>query len=143
MVLFYVDVMGDPSNALGSWKDIISSQYASSKPFSLSYIPLSFDEVSFSQDNLIESIKEWDLSLVGYSIGKRPYYASLLTTIKRKWSFKGSMDLLTLEGDFFLFKFSCKEDYDSVWDNGPCFLNGRPFLFQKWKYDFRPSKDKF
>lgn len=28
-----------------------------------------------------------------------------------------------------------------VWDGGPCFLNGRPFVFQKWSWDFRPSKE--
>lgn len=46
-----------------------------------------------------------------------------------------------LEGDFFLFKFSWKEDYDMINDHGPCFLNARPFRFQKWSYDFIPSKE--
>lgn len=26
-------------------------------------------------------------------------------------------------------------------DHGPCFLNGRPFLFQKWNWDFQPTKE--
>lgn len=81
--------------------------------------------------------------MIGYAIGKRRYYGSLLAAIKRKWTFKGALELLTLEKDFFLFKFSCKEDYDKVWDNGPCFLNGKSFLFQKWQCDFRPTKANF
>lgn len=124
-------VMGGPSSSIGSWKDLLSSHYTSSKPFFLSFIPPSSDEVSFAQDNLVEDLKVWDLSLIGCAIGKRPFYGCLLAVIKRKWNFKGSMELLTLQGDFFLFKFSCKKEFDSVWDNDPYFLNGQPFLFQK------------
>lgn len=47
-------------------------------------------------------------------MGKKLFYRSLLATIKHKLSFKGDLKLLTLEGDFFLFKFACKEDYDIV-----------------------------
>lgn len=49
--------------------------------------------------------------------------------MKNMWLFKGLIVLLTLEGNFFMFKFSCKDDYDMVWNNGSCFLTGHPFLF--------------
>lgn len=37
----------------------------------------------------------------------------------------------------------CKEEFDAVWDHGPWFLNGKPFIFQKWNWDFRPTKVNF
>lgn len=136
--------MGSTSAPIvGSWKDLLSAQYANTKPFSLSFVPEESPEVSFSQDDLAEEQNEWDLSLIGYVVGKHPFYGLLLAAIKRKWTFKGSLELLTLDGDFFLLKFSCKEDYDCVWDNGPCFLNEKPIFFQKWKWDFRPTKANF
>lgn len=48
-----------------------------------------------------------------------------------------------MEGDFFLLKFSCAEEYDLVWNTGMCFLNGKPFIFKKWSHDFRPVKENF
>lgn len=52
-----------------------------------------------------------------------------LVTINWKWRFKGSLKLITLEGDFFFFKILCEEDYDFVWDSGSYFLSGRLFFF--------------
>lgn len=41
--------------------------------------------------------------LIGYTIRKRPLYGSLLDAIKRKQNFKGALELLTLQEDFFFF----------------------------------------
>lgn len=80
------------------------------KDFSLSYVPSASPNVLFSKDELEIRKKEWCYTLVGHAIGKRPIYGSLLVAVKQKWTFKGSFKLLTLEGDFFVFKFVCKDD---------------------------------
>lgn len=102
--------------------------------FFMAYIPsktLDVSDVSFSKEELMDGEKKWGFSLVGHAIGNISFYCLLLTTIRHKWNFKGWLELLTLKGDFFLFKLTYKEDYDLVYDNGSCFLNDRSFLFQK------------
>lgn len=86
-----------------SWKALLTCTMRAPKPFSE-------DELSIGQ-------REWELSLIDHALGKWPY-ETLLAAIKRKWTLKGSLDLLTLVGDF-LYKFSYKEDFDTVWDSGP------------------------
>ncbi|KAI0489001.1 hypothetical protein KFK09_028842 [Dendrobium nobile] len=83
------------------------------------------------------------MSLIGYSIGKRPYYEALLSTIKKVWPLKGSLTLLTLDDGFFLLKFSALEDYEHAWSGGPWFFFGKPFILQKWSPDFVPKRKEF
>ncbi|KAL0904402.1 hypothetical protein M5K25_026506 [Dendrobium thyrsiflorum] len=86
---------------------------------------------------------EWNLSLVGYSVGKRPYYETLLSTAKRIWKLKGTFQLIALSDGFFLFKFCNEEDYDMVWSKGAWFFQGKPFIFQKWTKNFHPTRENF
>lgn len=67
----------------------------------------------------------------------------LLATLKKKWDFKGQLELLTIEGDFFLFKFLCVEAFDLVLNVDPCFLNGNPFIFKKWSSNVKLIKENF
>lgn len=130
--------------AQGFWKDLLGASSSSDKPFPVSYVdPGHTDKISFSASDLCEGQKEWEMCLVGHAIGKRPFYGALLAAVQRQWKLKGGLELLSFEGDFFLFKFSCKEDYNTVWNSGHCFLNGRPFIFKKWSKDFRPVKEEF
>ncbi|XP_020675529.1 uncharacterized protein LOC110094606, partial [Dendrobium catenatum] len=63
--------------------------------------------------------------------------------IKRTWSLKGSVQLLSLNDGFFLLRFSCVEDFDMVWSRGVWFLLGKPFVLQKWHPKFVPKKEDF
>ncbi|KAL0904359.1 hypothetical protein M5K25_026453 [Dendrobium thyrsiflorum] len=84
----------------------------------------------------------WTLSLVGYSIGQRPYYERLLSAMNKIWTLKGSLSLLSLADGFFLLKFTSFEDYEMVWSGGPWFLLGKPFILQKWSPKFNPNRDE-
>ncbi|KAL0913715.1 hypothetical protein M5K25_017196 [Dendrobium thyrsiflorum] len=81
-------------------------------------------------------------SLVGYSVGPRPTYLSLQNAIKKVWSIKGSVELLSLNDGFFLFKFTSPEDFEVAWSGGPWFFFGRPFILQKWTPKFKPKRDE-
>lgn len=48
-----------------------------------------------------------------------------------------------MEGDFFLFKFSCAEDFDPLWNNVMYFLNDKLFIFKKWSRYMKPMKENF
>ncbi|KAI0510655.1 hypothetical protein KFK09_011263 [Dendrobium nobile] len=110
--------------------------------FSLSFHPPA-PKVPFSADELALGLPDWGSCLVGYSIGPRPTYLSLLNVVKRAWNPKGSVDLLSLNDGFFLFKFSTPDDYQVAWTGGPWFFFGRPFILQKWTLKFKPKRDEF
>ncbi|KAI0531384.1 hypothetical protein KFK09_000938 [Dendrobium nobile] len=108
--------------------------------------PLTFvkpaKKLSFVPNELNEGKEIWNLSLVGYSLGPRPYYERLLASMEKLWKLKGSLSLLSLADDFFLLKFTAVEDYDLVWSGGPWFLLGRPFILQRWNPKFQPRRDE-
>ncbi|XP_020680859.1 uncharacterized protein LOC110098381, partial [Dendrobium catenatum] len=99
-------------------------------------------KLSFAASELTEGKDLWDLCLVGYSLGQRPYYERLLTTMNKAWKLKGSFSLLSLADDFFLLKFTYSEDFDMIWSGGPWFLLGKPFFLQKWNSKFQPKRDE-
>ncbi|XP_020679641.1 uncharacterized protein LOC110097546 [Dendrobium catenatum] len=123
--------------------------YASNLSASPSYsdeFPMSFvspaKKLSFKTDDLSEGKSFWNLSLVGYSIGQRPYYERLLAAMNKAWKLKGSFSLLSLADDFFLIKFTSAEDFDLVRTGGPWFLLGKPFILQQWSPKFKPKRDE-
>ncbi|PKU74754.1 RNA exonuclease 1 [Dendrobium catenatum] len=124
-----------------------SSIAASPEPV-LDSLPVSLIEtpeviVPFNKEYTAAAASEWKLSLVGYSVGKRPYYEALLSTAKRIWKLKGTLQLIALSDGFFLFNFSNAEDYEMVWSKGAWFFHGKPFVFQKWSKDFQPTRENF
>ncbi|KAI0504295.1 hypothetical protein KFK09_015247 [Dendrobium nobile] len=46
-------------------------------------------KLSFKSEDLSEGSSLWSHSLVGYSIGQRPYYERLLSAMKKAWNLKG------------------------------------------------------
>lgn len=81
--------------------------------------------------------------MVSHAIGKRPYYGSLLTVVQKRWKLKGVLHLLTMENEVLLFKFSCAEYFEAVWNSGPYFRNERSFIFKKGMLDFKLIKEHF
>ncbi|XP_020696497.2 uncharacterized protein LOC110109654 [Dendrobium catenatum] len=137
-----------PSSSVGlprDWKSLIATQPLVSNEFtsSISHHPTENATAHFTSAKFNAGSTEWALSLVGYSIGRRPYYEALLSTIKKTWSLKGTLSLLTLDEGFFLLKFNNREDYDMAWTGGPWFFFGKPFILQKWTPEFVPVREEF
>ncbi|KAI0529180.1 hypothetical protein KFK09_001727 [Dendrobium nobile] len=130
--------------SLRNWNQIFASDTSSvSKVFSFSHHPSEPDIIPFSNEKLTKGGEDWNLCLVGYSIGRRPYYEALLGAINKTWSLKGSLQLLSLSDGLFLLRFSCVEDFDMAWSKGVWFLLGKPFVLQKWHPKFKPKRENF
>ncbi|PKU69312.1 uncharacterized protein LOC110110717 [Dendrobium catenatum] len=125
------------------WSQVFVSGNSTLNSIKFSHFPEEPDVIPFSGDKLQQGGEDWKLCLVGYSIGRRPYYEALLGAIKKTWSLKGSVQLLSLSDGFFLLRFSCCEDFDMVWSRGVWFLLGKPFVLQKWHPKFTPMKEDF
>ncbi|KAI0510938.1 hypothetical protein KFK09_011549 [Dendrobium nobile] len=96
-----------------NWKVVFASE-----ELNLTHFPLEPKIVHFSGEKLSKGDDDWSHCLVRYSIGHRPYYEALLGAIKKTWNLKGSLQMLSLSDDFFLFHFACSEDLDMVWSKG-------------------------
>ncbi|PKU82152.1 hypothetical protein MA16_Dca004170 [Dendrobium catenatum] len=90
-------------SSLKDWCNIFSPAQTSptSKSFSFSHHPLEPEVIPFSSEKLVSGSKDWSLCLVGYSIGRRPFYEALLGAINKTWSLKGSLKLHSLSDGFF------------------------------------------
>ncbi|XP_020687148.1 uncharacterized protein LOC110102962 [Dendrobium catenatum] len=132
-----------PSSTPRNWNKVFAPEPSASKVLCLSHFPQEPEIVPFSEEKLTKGGEDWNLCLVGYSIGRRPFYEALLGAIKKTWSLKGSVQLLSLSDGFFLLRFSCSEDYEMVWSRGVWFLLGRPFVLQKWHPKFKPQRENF
>ncbi|KAI0499983.1 hypothetical protein KFK09_018191 [Dendrobium nobile] len=75
------------------------------------------------------------------------FYDVLLSVIKKTWTLKGSLSLLTMDDDFFLLKFSALEDYEQdyelAWSGGPWFFFDKSFILRKWTPEFVPKCEEF
>ncbi|XP_028550733.1 uncharacterized protein LOC110115963 isoform X2 [Dendrobium catenatum] len=132
-----------PSSTPRNWNKVFGPEPSAPKVLCLSYFPQEPEIVPFSDEKLTKGGEDWNLCLVGYSIGRRPFYEALLGDIKKTWSLKGSVQLLSLSDGFFRLCFSCSEDYEMVWSWGVWFLLGRPFVLQKWHPKFKPQRENF
>lgn len=134
---------GFTSSVQRNWSKAFAPEDCAPKAFQFTHHPSEPDIIPFSGDKLSKGGEEWTFCLVGYSIGRRPFYEALLGAINKTWSLKGSVKLLSLSDGFFLFRFTCQEDFDLVWSRGVWFLLGKPFVFQKWHPKFTPKKEEF
>ncbi|KAL0913108.1 hypothetical protein M5K25_016540 [Dendrobium thyrsiflorum] len=125
-----------------SWDRILTGS-PNPTEFSISTLQTPEEIIPFQQDDIAEANDEWSLALVGYSLGRRPFYETLLKAIRKSWILKGTLKLISLSEGFFLFKFSTLEDYEMVWARGAWFILGKPFIFQKWTPHFSPKREEF
>ncbi|XP_020703304.1 uncharacterized protein LOC110114692 [Dendrobium catenatum] len=124
-----------------SYAETAATPSSISEPFPVAFYPPK-SKLSFRGGDLTEGSSLWTFSLVGYSLGQRPYYERLLAAMRKVWPLKGAISLLSLADGFFLIKFASQEDYDAVWSGGPWFLLGKPFILQKWSPKFKPKRDE-
>ncbi|PKU68571.1 hypothetical protein MA16_Dca020839 [Dendrobium catenatum] len=125
-----------------TYRNIVATP-RSGKAFVLSSSSPPEDPLDFNEAHVQVAKEEWGLSLIGYSIGRRPFYESLLSAIRKVWKLKGTMKLLSLSDGFFMLKFSSHEDYDMALAGGVWFFLGKPFVLQKWVPNFKPVREEF
>ncbi|KAI0523298.1 hypothetical protein KFK09_005693 [Dendrobium nobile] len=134
---------GDVRPSPKIWTHVFAPDVTAPNSFTFSHHPSEPEVIPFTGDSLNKGGQDWGFCLVGYSIGRRPFYEALSGAIKKTWTLIGSVQLLSLNDGFFLFRFSCREDYDLVWSRGVWFLLGKPFVFQKWHPKFVPKREDF
>ncbi|KAL4326351.1 hypothetical protein GQ457_11G001160 [Hibiscus cannabinus] len=75
--------------------------------------------------------------LLGRSIG----YRTLLSRVRSIWQLKGEFQLVDLDNEYYLVKFSSKWDYAHVLSDGPWTIFGNYLTVQPWSRSFSTTAD--
>ncbi|KAK1257342.1 hypothetical protein QJS04_geneDACA022597 [Acorus gramineus] len=124
-----------------AWADLFPSQPRRQPNTLLVPIDLGSHEgwkfVDCDEEDLKEMDSHWGLSLVGYIIGKCPYYKLFLDFLYRIWNPKGSLEVLMREDGFFIAKFSNEEDLMNAMEGGPWLMAGHSIVLRRWSRGMR------
>nr|POE78910.1 hypothetical protein CFP56_31966 [Quercus suber] len=81
----------------------------------------------------------WVNALIIKVVGKTVGYHFLSSRVMSLWKPSGRMDCVDMEKGFFLIRFSLKEDYERVLNDGPLFVGGHYLSIRNWEPNFKPS----
>ena len=81
----------------------------------------------------------WAYALIVKVFSKNVGYHFLHSKHLGMWKLIGKMDYMDLGHDFFLIKFSVKEDHSKVLRGGPWFVGGHYLSIHCWEPNFRSS----
>ncbi|XP_050260020.1 uncharacterized protein LOC126705116 [Quercus robur] len=81
----------------------------------------------------------WASSLIVKVYGRSVGFSYIQTRLNALWKPNGRLDVIDLGKDFFLTRFSCKEDHDKVLRNGLWFIGEHFLSIRPWEPNFKPS----
>lgn len=120
--------MGD--SALSGWSSLFASTDARLQ-FVAPIMKDGMKLVAIPKSVFDQSCSLWEDCLLGQFFGP-PKIAVIQSFPVKLWGRNGRVDVIPLEGDGFLFKFSDPATKLWVLGGGPWFIVGRPLLLQKW-----------
>ena len=71
-------------------------------------------DVSLSKETLMRISEPWYKALIVKFFGRNVGYSYLTFKINELWKLAAKMDCVDLGRDFFLIRFSCRDDFDKV-----------------------------
>ncbi|KAK9906138.1 hypothetical protein M0R45_002844 [Rubus argutus] len=92
--------------------------------------------IQFSEKVEEDLCKPWRNTIVLKPLGRPMAYSFLLDRLIPRWKVKGPWYLIDIPNDFFLVRFTLKEDMDFILTGGPLMIAGQYVAMQKWKPDF-------
>ncbi|XP_039029072.1 uncharacterized protein LOC120163145 [Hibiscus syriacus] len=96
--------------------------------------------IDFSDRAQYLAIKSMDFTLVVKVLGCRVGYNTLHNRIYNIWKPSHPIKLIDIENDYFLVKFSCKQDYLKVQSDGPWTIFGHYLTVEPWFIEFCPTQ---
>lgn len=82
--------------------------------------------------------KPWKHSIICRVLGRRVGFNFLSSKLYKFWQKRGTMELIDLSNDFYLTKFSAKEDFLDVLKGGPWMVADHLVSLAKWHPNFDP-----
>ncbi|KAL7260510.1 hypothetical protein ACSBR1_006225 [Camellia fascicularis] len=87
---------------------------------------------------LLQQIRQpWTNTLIVRLLGKSIRYRLLCAKVKNLWTLQEEFTAIDLGNNYFLFKFSSREDCDHVYMGGPWVIMDHYLIIRKWEPDFK------
>ncbi|XP_021853784.1 uncharacterized protein [Spinacia oleracea] len=99
--------------------------------------------VPFSKLTLDRLRSPWKLCLMGKCMGINVRPNFMEARVRAMWRVKGSMEVIDLGKNVFLFRFTQTVDYERALFWGPWFILDHYLMITTWKPNFRPSINQF
>ncbi|XP_021846032.1 uncharacterized protein [Spinacia oleracea] len=99
--------------------------------------------VKFDKLTLDRLRSPWRLTLMGKCLGIKVRSAYMESRVRAMWRIKGSLEVIDVGHDVFLFRFTQPDDFERALFGGPWFILDHYLMISTWKPNFRPSKDGF
>ena len=98
-----------------------------------------FAAVNLSRETKQRIRASWTNALIIKVFGRTMGFNYLQSKLHTLWKPTRRIDYVDLEYDFFLIRFSCKEDHDAVLKKGPWFIGEHFLSIRPWVPNFRPD----
>ena len=98
-----------------------------------------FAVVNLSRETKQRIRAPWTNALIVKVFGKTVGFNYLQSKLHTLWKPTGRTDCVDLECDFFVIRFSCREDHDTVLKKGPWFIREHFLSIRPWVSNFRPD----
>ncbi|KAJ8762475.1 hypothetical protein K2173_007914 [Erythroxylum novogranatense] len=99
-------------------------------------------KILFSDAELETLCQNWRSAIIIKVMGRTVGYVTLRRCLLQIWNPKGELELIDLPNDYFIVKFSNKEDRDFTMFEGPWMVQGHCLLVQEWTPAFHPLEAK-
>ena len=99
-------------------------------------------DVSLFKETLMRIREPWYKALIVKVFGRSVGFSYLTFKINELWKPAAKMDCVDLGRDFFLIRFSCRDDFDKVLKGGPWFIGGHFLAIRPWEPYFKASEAK-
>ncbi|KAJ1408029.1 hypothetical protein SESBI_23885 [Sesbania bispinosa] len=99
--------------------------------------------VKVSKAELKYPCQPWRKAILVKLLGKRLGMKFLRQRLIKLWQPEGGMDMIDLENDYFLIRFSNMADVSRVFEGGPWMILDHYLMIRKWHPEFFPSQDEF
>lgn len=87
--------------------------------------------IEFDEEEDSAAAQNWGNALVGYFIGNSPPLSEIRHCLSKAWRVK-DLDIIPMADGFLLFKFHSYDIGQTILDEGPWFVYGRPLILMRW-----------
>ncbi|RYR25694.1 hypothetical protein Ahy_B02g059655 [Arachis hypogaea] len=119
-----------------SEEDLMESEEDEKTPFN----PMPKIEVTLEEYD--QWCRPWKQSLIVKPLGKKLNLPIMERWVNRRWSKKGAVHVMDLEGGYFLIRFSDQGDYAHAFFERPWMIADHYLLIQRWRPLFIPKENE-
>ncbi|KAJ1380290.1 Zinc finger, CCHC-type [Sesbania bispinosa] len=98
--------------------------------------------VKVTKEERKQACQPWKHSIIIKLLGKKVTMKFLWLRLEKLWHPLGEMELIDLENEYFLVRFSNFNDVSHVFEGGPWMILGHYLVIQKWHPEIFPFEDE-